>query len=270
MKLEYIKNRIQTIADEVEENGYQVSRGDFMEFSVNVKRCHDYVDIESLAEHYLEWKERIMETFTADKVSSVWMSWLEHERSYIVDDWFSGCSLSQVMPKIKAGEETGYIHLDIIKTETEKMSRLEKWIAEEQNMLDALDSVDKKTVGFYGRGGGHLSFNLKYPIIGECEEALNDIEYDEGIAFDNSMYDGEDTLSLAMERLQSIEDKYTKALLITSKIKTMSKGLDFEYELKFRIEGDIEMWATEKQNAKEIAQIKSLAKKNGYILCKEV
>ena len=209
----------------------------------NVKRHLDYVDLEDLLDKINVTREEKEYIENALDMDDLYVNWLEHERGYIVDDFMGGCLHTSrkwyeenVKSKILKGEKTGYMSLDKIRSKKKKLLELEKWIVKEEVELSYLDLFDKESAEFYGSSGDWFGVQLISTLDSDLElmsdlfgdfsntkifyfeeRAKQDIEYIKGMIED---------INYKIEAIEWLLDSVSK----------MNEGLDFEEEVKYRIE----------------------------------
>lgn len=196
-------------------------------------------------------KEELEDEFDSSYVEGTYYDWIEREQDDIRDLFQSGGKnhfterkwwMENVMAKIEAGEKTSYPAINELPTKEEKKKLLEEWMAEAELYLDAFEIVEADSVGFYGRGGKHFGFKADTSELQYKAEEIQEM-------IDNLVYynlEGAETkdvvrqirqIEVEQRELEKMADKFVdKINLLLNYVKNMSKGLDFNAEMKYIIE----------------------------------
>jgi len=177
-------------------------------FEVNVKRNNDYVDAEGLIKKQpRKYQKRLTEWLTNDIQNDLCWRWLEYECEYWIKDFIiGGCGCEKDCKCIRCR---------------------------------IIGQIDEKSIGLYGRSGGHFCFQVSRAdsIASELNDMLGG--YIEDITAEdikNCIKDAQELQSLVLE--------------FKTWIDKMNRGMKFEDELIFRIEEKIEEFEEDDKKAK--------------------
>jgi hypothetical protein len=132
---------------------------------------------------------------------------------------------------------------------------LNEMFEDKENDVSTMDWADNKKIISLGRSGGWACFQLAQDI----DTLIEAIENKDYAYFDNIPEAKKEVL-----RLMKKVDK------VKSYIEKFNNGLNWEQELKYRIEEKLVEVKEEIQSEKEVKTAKKLAEKNGYILAQKI
>ena len=247
-ELKQINNFLES-AKEILENHVHHSRHNYY-IAVNVKRYNDCVNVENLID-FMEIskvkKDFLKEEFSEDRVNGIYYNWLEYEGNYFCDDVVKGCVNENTgywdiqIRLVQEGQKIGYPDIEKLKTKFAKIKRLKQWQEKDQKELYYLSILDYEVCGFFGRSGGWLGIkevNILQDKIDEIENILASElnENNQFVSEDQGEIEGyiEDCLHYVnMDLINALN-------WIIEEIKTFNNGLNFEDEIKFRIDETLE------------------------------
>jgi len=198
-------------------------------FSVNVKLYHQDYELADVAERFpKKYRARIKDEYTDERVGEIIDNQLGYEVDYWVSDWPDGVAFNPDEPE---------------------------W--------EMLQRIDRKSIGLYGRSGGHYCFD----IVTSDENALEELLNNEG-------YEDRTNYGTADEILVEAEKTLEAVRWFKSEIEKAHGYLDSKEWVEGEIGGDIEVnledWEYDDKKEREIKRAKKIAKEYGYVLAKEV
>lgn len=247
-------------------------------YSVNVKlHGQNYYSPESIANEVIasspdyigqdegaSMKAKLLAELTDEKISQ-WCDWYITDQADYVMELLNGCDLSSdnwyslnLLPKIEAGEATGYPYIDNLKTKAQKIKQIKALDAENKKQNRYIEILNnegaKDKAGFYGRMGGHFCL-IDADIDEELDNFYNDPEYNDHINLDYLLEQAE-----AVNWFLNKVEEQKNAMIKTG----------FHDEIIYRATELADELLEEIKNEQEIATAQELAKKHGYILAKPI
>lgn len=209
-------------------------------------KMHDRInyanDIEAIAKKYPALKEEILEYWTGTRIQEEWDFMLETEREYLVSDYLQGFCVSSAkywdeqIEKVSKGEDTSYPYINKHKSIAKRINMLKIWKARDAFIKWGMAAIDTKSIGLYGRSGGHLLFALERNLNDNLECLRDDIESEDS--------DGNFDIKEAWNQFASIR-RYHKSICYTLKqVDAMRKGMNFQEYLEEKVAD----WVYEKHN----------------------
>lgn len=162
--------------------------------------------------------EYIMEVFDNNHLNRLHLSWLEYECEYLHDDYLNGkCCFSSSEWYDKEIEKK--------KDNIKEVNSLKKWKKKDNIAIKHIDVLNQYggLEGFFGRMGGWyaiLDVDVLQNLINEIDGTN---EWEDKVMFYNDL-----------------KDLYNACEWVKERISGMVGGLNFEEEVKFRIEEELE------------------------------